>query len=235
MAPSLNKPRITNCDNAVGATKLTDGYKPGICWCDAACKSAGDCCPVCNNCTASDAPAAPPRSDHGRRRSKHSNNELVTADSVVPLSYAQAMAQHAQHSDCGIVGQRLKLKAAMATIASAAPANWETDAEEVMQKCQAADTGAPAKPYLIAVHWTAAEVCSGSCSGGDYSTDVVNKQMDYLNAVYKRVGIQFTWDGVIHKAQASSMDQIGDYSWVCNLQRYGEGLTIHVVTAPEHL
>jgi hypothetical protein len=88
----------------------------------------------------------------------------------------------------------------------------------------------------MAVHWTGAKVCSGgSCKGGTYSSSDVQAQINYLNAVYQRTGIQFTWDGVIHEAVASSMPQIDDYGWVCNLPRFGEGMTVHVVTAPEHL
>jgi hypothetical protein len=29
MVPNLYKPRLTNCDNPVGITSLTNGYKPG--------------------------------------------------------------------------------------------------------------------------------------------------------------------------------------------------------------
>jgi hypothetical protein len=88
----------------------------------------------------------------------------------------------------------------------------------------------------MAVHWTATKICSrSSCKGGTYSVADVQAQITYLNAVYARTGVRFTWDGVIHYAQASDIDQIGDYNWICNLPRYGEGMTVHVVTAPEHL
>jgi hypothetical protein len=43
------------------------------------------------------------------------------------------MHQHAQHSDCGIVGQRQRFKSQLASIAAASPQSWETDAEAVMQ------------------------------------------------------------------------------------------------------
>lgn len=108
-------------------------------------------------------------------------------------------------------------------------------------QCQAADTGAPATPYVIPIHWTAARICSGStCVGGKYSVADVQAQIAFNNKMYARTGIQFTWDGVIHTADASSIDQIMDDTWVCKLQRYGdkaytEQPTIHVVTAPEHL
>jgi hypothetical protein len=105
-----------------------------------------------------------------------------------------------------------------------------------LQACQSTDKGPPATPYTMAVHWTATKVCEfGSCRGATYSVADVQAQIAYLNAVYARTGIRFTWDGVIHYAQASSMGQIDDYGWVCSLPRYGEGMTVHVVTAPEHL
>uniref|UniRef100_A0A383VA71 SMB domain-containing protein n=1 Tax=Tetradesmus obliquus TaxID=3088 RepID=A0A383VA71_TETOB len=257
MVPSLAKQRITNCNNPVGVTNLTAGYKPGQCWCDAFCSAAGDCCPACAGCSngtdSNRAPgrrSPPPRDTHPGSDSssqaqqedqqQHSNAAVGSSEQLVDaaavMSTAEIMHQHAQHSDCGIVGQRQRFKAQLASIAAAAPQDWESNAEAVMQACQAADKGAPAAPYTMAVHWTAAQVCSSSgCRGGTYSAADVQPQIDYLNAVYQRTGIQFTWDGVIHTAQASSMPQIDDYGWVCSLPRFGEGMTVHVVTAPEHL
>ena len=76
--------------------------------------------------------------------------------------------------------------------------------------------------------------------GGSYTVADVRDQIAYNNNMYARTGIQYTWDGIIHTADASSMNQIMADSWVCKLQRYNdkpytEQPTIHVVTSPEHL
>lgn len=108
-------------------------------------------------------------------------------------------------------------------------------------QCQAQDEGAPKEPFIMPVHWTAAQVCDdSSCVGGKYSVAKVQEQITYLNTMFARVGIQFTWDDVIHVANATSLSQISSSSWVCKLQRYGdkpykEQPTIHVITGPEHL
>ncbi|KAF6253929.1 hypothetical protein COO60DRAFT_370348 [Scenedesmus sp. NREL 46B-D3] len=256
MAPNLVKPHITNCNNPVGVAKLTNGYKPGQCWCDAFCSAAGDCCPACSGCSNStDSTRAPRRrspapsaASFGSDNISHSEHQHAQPDSTsdsseqqvdaaAAMNHAEVMVQHARHSDCGIVKQRQRFKAQLASVAAASPQDWEANAEAVMQACQAADKGPPVTPHTIAVHWTAARVCSagGSCRGGTYSVADVQSQIDYLNAVYRRTGIRFTWDGVIHTVQASSMTQIDDYDWVCSLPRYGEGMAVHVVTAPEHL
>jgi hypothetical protein len=171
------------------------------------------------------------------------------------------MAQLHKHSDCGMMHQRTRLRALRtkylpavvstlsnpdAAAASAEMAgvsasdDWEVAAEATMQECQAADTGAPAEPYTFAVHWTAARVCSSSssstgCIGGDSSTETVHEQIAYMNKLFARAGIVFTWDGIVHNATASSYDEIDDDSWICGLPRYGDGMTFHVITSPRHL
>jgi hypothetical protein len=177
---------------------------------------------------------------------------------VQPLSAAHAMAQLHSHSDCGMQRQRTRLQtmrskyapavvtasvepdsAAAAAAAVAAADDWEVAAEATMQFCQAADTGAPAEPYTFAVHWTAARMCKSSSSssytGGNYSTETVHEQIVYMNKLFAHAGIAFTWDGVIHNATASSYDEVDDDAWICDLPRYGDGMTIHVITAPRHL
>lgn len=111
----------------------------------------------------------------------------------------------------------------------------------VRLQCQATDTGAPKTPYIIPVYFTAGKICDNSgCVGGDYTVKNVQDQMAYLNTMYARTGIQFTWDGVINTANANSMSDIQADTWVCGLKRYGDKPykqqpTIHVITAPEHL
>jgi hypothetical protein len=71
------------------------------------------------------------------------------------------------------------------------------EAEEQMLACQAADKGPPAEQMVIPIHWTATKVCRarrpGRCTGGDYPPSLVQRQIDFVNNVYKHVGIQFTW------------------------------------------
>jgi hypothetical protein len=177
---------------------------------------------------------------------------------VQPLSAALAMMQLHSHSDCGMQRQQTRLQtmrgkylpavsaaalepnSAAAAVAAAVPANndWEVAAEATMQSCQAADTGAPAEPFTFAVHWTAAKVCkssSSSCIGGDYTTETVQEQIAYMNKLFAHAGIAFTWDGVIHNATAGSYDEVDDDAWICDLPRYGDGMSFHVITAPRHL
>ncbi|WIA21072.1 hypothetical protein OEZ85_005392 [Tetradesmus obliquus] len=106
-----------------------------------------------------------------------------------------------------------------------------------MQACQAADTGVPAESYTFAVHWTAAQVCSGSsgCIGGDYTTETVHEQIAFMNKLFAHAGVAFTWDGVIHNATAGSYDEVDEDGWICALPRYGDGMTFHVITSPRHL
>jgi hypothetical protein len=54
-------------------------------------------------------------------------------DAAAVMSHAELMQQHAQHSDCGIVGQRQRFKSQLVAIAAASPQDWESDAEAVMQ------------------------------------------------------------------------------------------------------
>jgi hypothetical protein len=124
------------------------------------------------------------------------------------------------------------------------------EAEQMMLECQAQDRGPPAEPTVIPIHWTAAQVCRGRrrggaagarCTGGEYPASLVHEQVRYLNALYAHVGIQFAWDGVIHRATAGSahdmnvcLDPYGR-CWVCNVKRHGDALAINVVTAPTHL
>jgi hypothetical protein len=56
-----------------------------------------------------------------------------SVDAAAVMSHAELMQQHAQHSDCGIVGQRQRFKSQLASIAAASPQDWESDAEAVMQ------------------------------------------------------------------------------------------------------
>jgi hypothetical protein len=60
-----------------------------------------------------------------------SSEQLIDAAAV--MTNAEIMQQHVQHSDCGIVGQRQRFKAQLASIAAAAPQDWESSAEAVMQ------------------------------------------------------------------------------------------------------
>lgn len=112
-------------------------------------------------------------------------------------------------------------------------------AENQMQECQAADRGVPAAPILVPLYWTAGQVCdANSCVGGTYPKSLVWKQVNLTNAVFAHVGIQFVWDGVIHKASAGDVYDIdvgfskGD--WICQQTRHGDSLAVNVMTSPVH-
>jgi hypothetical protein len=127
----------------------------------------------------------------------------------------------------------------MAAVDVAAVASGLHDAEVQMQACQAADRGPPAHPIKVPLFWTAGQVCDGSgCVGGAYSKALVARQIELTNAVFAHVGIQFVWDGVIHKATAGDAFDIDvGYStsdWICQQQRHGDALAVNVMTAPIH-
>lgn len=118
-------------------------------------------------------------------------------------------------------------------------------AEETMLACQASDQGPPAEPTVVPIHWTAGKVCKGRrnarCVGGEYPAALVQQQIDYVNNLYAHVGIQFSWDGVIHEATASSAKDINvcldpdGQCWACGLTRHGDKVSINVVTSPVHI
>lgn len=252
-APSLVKPHITSCDNALGQSSTR--YRPGMCWCDSACITAGDCCATCAVCRAHEAP-------HGaeRRRAARAAAEAAAAAEVEALHplwqklEAQVQARtagHHHHHDCETPHNAWELMAKIqrrtggdtaSPMAAVEPAAVQTTleaAEVQMQECQAADKGVPASPILVPLHWTAGQVCDASgCVGGDYSKALVWRQINSTNAIFAHVGIQFVWDGVIHKATAGDMYDIdvgfsrGD--WICQQTRYGDALAVNVMTSPMH-
>jgi hypothetical protein len=108
-----------------------------------------------------------------------------------------------------------------------------------MQECQAADKGVPAAPMLVPLYWTAGQVCdTDGCVGGDYSKALVWRQMNLTNAVFAHVGVQFVWDGVIHKASAGDVYDIdvgfSRADWICQQTRHGDALAVNVMTSPMH-
>lgn len=152
--------------------------------------------------------------------------------------------------DCGAVKplpRNMKSFDDVYSIASAQPEGSMSllAAEEKMLACQAEDTGPPAEPTIIPIHWTAGKVCKSRkatrCTGGDYPASLVSQQIDYLNNLYAHVGIQFSWDGVIHETVASSAKDINvcldpdGQCWVCGVQRHGDKVSINVVTSPVHI
>jgi hypothetical protein len=118
----------------------------------------------------------------------------------------------------------------------------QLEAESQMQACQAADTGPPANPIVLPLYWTAGRVCrGGSCTGGRYTAELIQEQIDYVNRLYAHIGIQFKWDGEIHTADAALPDDIdvcldpSGRCWVCRQQRFGDQVAINVVTSPTHV
>lgn len=162
---------------------------------------------------------------------------------------ASTVASGVPVHDCGAVKplpRNMKSFDDVFSIASASPQRVSlVQAEEKMLACQAADEGPPAEPTIIPIHWTAGIVCKGRrqarCIGGDYPASLVQQQIDYINNLYAHVGIQFSWDGVIHKATATSAKDINvcldpdGQCWVCGIQRYGDKVSINVVTSPVHI
>lgn len=133
----------------------------------------------------------------------------------------------------------------IASVSAASRVMSLVQAEEKMLACQAADQGPPATPTIIPIHWTAAKVCKGRrstrCTGGDYPAALVQQQIDYVNNLYAHVGIQFAWDGVIHETTVRDAKDINvcldpdGLCWACGLQRYGDEVSINVVTSPVHI
>lgn len=206
MAPTTNKARLSSCDNkvaAVASNGSVTNYRPAMCWCDAACTAAGDCCPSCAQCAAREAPPA----DAEVAIAAAADAAAAAEDAASPLAAqvaaeVEALAAHAGHDDCGShhVHQRVMAAAAVSTAAVGAAIPNAYTAEQIMQACQAADQGPPAEPLVIKLFWTAGSVCSGnSCFGGKYSTALVRKQIEVTNTLYAHAGIVFEWDGVIHR------------------------------------
>jgi hypothetical protein len=251
-APSLVKPAITSCDNALGNSQSR--YRPGMCWCDAACITAGDCCVTCAVCRANDAPRIVKRK---AARVAAEAAEAAEVESAMDPLYQQLQAQiqaktagHYHHHDCDTPHNTLEFVAkvqrrtggAASPMAAADIAAVQTtlEASEVqMQECQAADRGLPASPIQVPLYWTAGQVCdTNGCVGGKYPASLVWKQINSTNAVFAHVGIQFVWDGVIHKATAGDLYDIdvgfsrGD--WICQQTRHGDALAVNVMTSPVH-
>jgi hypothetical protein len=157
-------------------------------------------------------------------------------------------AGHHHHHDCDTphsvqeLAARLQRRAGGAASPMAAVSAIQTtlEASEIqMQECQAADKGVPAAPILVPLYWTAGQVCdTDGCVGGDYSKTLVWRQVNLTNAVFAHVGVQFVWDGVIHKATAGDVYDIdvgfsrGD--WICQQARHGDALAVNVMTSPMH-
>lgn len=167
----------------------------------------------------------------------------------IAAQVASTVASGIPVHDCGAVKplpRNMKSFDDVFSIASQHPAGISLlTAEEKMLECQAADKGPPATPELIPIHWTAGKVCKGRkqtrCVGGEYPASLVQQQIDYVNNLYAHVGIQFTWDGIIHEATTKEWTDINvclDPSgncWVCGIKRHGDHVAINVVTSPTHL
>lgn len=223
-----------------------------MCWCDAACGAAGDCCPTCAVCRVDAAPKL-------RRRKVRAAplDAAVTAAELQALNplwqklEAQVLARTAGHHhehDCDaphnvneLVARIQRRPGAAFPMASDVSAIAQTleSAEVQMQQCQAADRGVPSTPIQVPLHWTAGQVCDASgCVGGDYPKSLVWRQMNLTNAVFAHVGIQFIWDGVIHKATAGDPYDIdvgfSRADWICQQTRHGDALAVNVMTGPMH-
>ena len=229
-----------------------------MCWCDTHCTAAGDCCPSCRHCrkrvtTLSD-----------KRHRHHGSASIASIDTAQPMiregdpvlaaqlkaEVASTVASGVPIHDCGAVKPLPRNMQSFEDVFSIQSADPQRQlnlitAEEKMLACQAADQGPPAEPTVIPIHWTAGVVCKGRrqgrCTGGDYPPSLVQQQIDYLNNLYAHVGIQFSWDGVIHKATASSAKEINvcldpdGQCWVCGVERHGDKVAINVVTSPVHI
>jgi hypothetical protein len=231
----------------------------GMCWCDAHCAAAGDCCPTCRHCRKQKAAANSRRSGY-----KQTSVGIASVSTVQPMirdsnpvlaaqlraEVASTVASGVHIHDCGAVKplpRNMKSFDDVFSIASADPARGLSliQAEERMLACQAADQGPPEEPTIIQIHWTAGKVCKGRrgarCVGGEYPASLVQQQIDYVNHLYAHVGIQFSWDGVIHEATAASAKDINvcldpdGQCWACGLKRYGDKVSINVVTSPVHI
>lgn len=254
MAPTLNKRQLTNCRARVGAAANSSGqaYRPGMCWCDRFCRAANDCCATCPASSAS----CRPNASGVQLAASAADGVLADAEeqqltAAVAADALHAASMHQHSSDCGRPDRATRvqqlLSAAGAVSAAAAQQaqqalfNSELETEALMQACQAADKGPPAKPLVARIHWTAARVCEseGKCFGADYSKALVLRQMAYLNAVYARHGIRFAWDGRIHNATAADASEIEfapyEGSWLCQQRRHGSSADINVVTTPSHV
>ncbi|WIA14405.1 hypothetical protein OEZ85_002931 [Tetradesmus obliquus] len=241
MEPSRNKSYITDCDGEVNRlssepaarrTAAGSSYLPGMCWDE-------------------DSHSTQQQQQQQQQRDNGKSKVAVTADSSSPLGVAvaavaaaSASARKAQPDDCGAHDPYpLQLLAGgPGSVGIAAVAETQLEAESQMQACQAADQGPPANPIVLPLYWTAGRVCrSGGCTGGSYTAELVQEQVDYVNRLYAHVGIQFKWDGVMHYANASSPNDIdvcldpSGRCWICKQQRFGDQAAINVVTAPTHL
>jgi hypothetical protein len=163
---------------------------------------------------------------------------------------ASTVASGVHVHDCGAVKPLPRNMKSFDDVFSIASAEVQAkssliDAESIMLSCQAADQGPPKEPTVIPIHWTAGKVCKGRrqsrCVGGEYPASLVQQQIDYVNSLYAHVGIQFSWDGIIHEATANSPKDINvcldpdGQCWVCGLKRYGDRVAINVVTSPVHI
>lgn len=260
-APTLVKPQLTNCDLPIRDGSVRSLYRPGMCWCDAFCAQAGDCCASCAVCRPipklrkrPDAAAEAAEADEVAQIQAALSPEALEASPLWQKIQAQVQAvtaarqSHEQH-DCGAphnvhelvhaMNRRGSAASTMSAADVAAVAGSLIEAEQQMQACQAADQGPPAQPIKVPLYWTAGQVCDASgCVGGTYSKALVQRQLDLTNAVFAHIGIQFVWDGVIHKATAGDAFEIdvgyGPGDWICNQQRYGDALAVNVMTSPIH-
>jgi hypothetical protein len=229
-----------------------------MCWCDSFCAGAGDCCATCAVCKATQAPKkAELESVDDAAAAAEVEAAMAAAVTASPLwekIQAQVEAVSAsrtahEHHDCGAPHSVHELVHAMnarrpgatpmgAAFISAVARNLEA-AELQMQACQAADKGPPASPIKVPLYWTAGQVCDAKgCVGGTYSKALVEKQLAGTNAIFAHVGIQFVWDGVIHKATAGDAFDIdvgyGPGDWICQQARHGDALAVNVMTSPIH-
>lgn len=243
-------------------------YRPGQCYCDSLCGKAGDCCNGCGpvtplNCpktpedfsTFCQKPTAAARNMAGRQR-KHANAASNTAAGTRPQP-AQAAAAGAAH-DCGFerrLGNTIRGNKAGGVVTAAASSGFpfakQFEYERKMQRCQAEENGSIARSSKIIMHvfWYATVVCpdDGSpCYGGDYSTDLVWKQIAFMNNVFARHRIAFVWDGVIDRVTTNNSAQvipcdIGDTNcytngFLCTRLTYkGDKKSVRVVTVPDYL
>lgn len=266
-APRLNKALLESCWSNLNVglkdTKCT-AYKPGQCWCDAYCAAAKDCCKDCPTecpgamCAAHTiiAAANPDAEAAVAAVLEGTPAQLAAAKLGEQALAVQAAAnpQIKQH-DCGI--QQLEIFRRQ-TVTAASPTAWvsatgqtfntATDVEAWLQRCQATDTGRPPQLYTLPVNWVQAVYCenttlgTGSCTGNEYGVDVVKQQIGYLNAKYARVGLKFTWNGVINTIQVPTpvmnmYSCMADTSCVeCTLaHRTGGDGALHVMTTPDYI
>lgn len=160
------------------------------------------------------------------------------------MAAAAVTTKQAKVDDCGAhEPYPLKLLGSSgSSVGIASVPSSQIEAENQMQACQAADQGPPAMPTVLPLFWTAGKVCRGStCTGGSYTADLVQEQVDFVNKLYAHVGIQFKWDGEIHEAEADTpldidicLDPSGN-CWVCRQRRYGDQVAVNVVTSPTHV